>query len=79
VVFAAPVTRSLKSLMVFASTCRSEGSAWAFARTTSTAQPTEPAGATLGLRNVDVEVDERGVGVFAFTPTEMYLYSLVLV
>jgi hypothetical protein len=28
-----------------------------------------PAGMAFGVRNVDVEVDERGVGVFAFAPT----------
>jgi hypothetical protein len=70
VVFAASVTRSLKSLMVFASACWSEGGAWAFARTTSAVRPAEPAGAAFDLRNVDVEVVEQGVDVFAFAPTE---------
>jgi hypothetical protein len=33
------------------------------------ARPVGPTGVAFDLRNVDVEVDERGVGVFAFTPT----------
>jgi hypothetical protein len=57
----------LKSLMVFAFACRSEWGAWAFAWTTSAVRPAEPAGAACG--NVDVEIDERGGGVFAFAPT----------
>jgi hypothetical protein len=32
-------------------------------------RPVEPARAVFGTQNVDVEVDERGVGVFAFAPT----------
>jgi hypothetical protein len=69
VVFVASVTRSLKSLMVFAFACRSEGGVWVFARTTSVARPVVPAGVAFGLRNADVGVDERGVCVVAFTPT----------
>jgi hypothetical protein len=69
VIFAASVTRPLKTLMVFALTCWSEGGAWAFARMTSAARPAEPASAVFGLRNIDAEVDERRIGVFAFVPT----------
>jgi hypothetical protein len=46
--------------MVFASACRSEGGAWAFAWTTFAARLAERASAAFGLRNVDVEIDERG-------------------
>jgi hypothetical protein len=72
------VIRSLKSLMVFASACRSEEGAWAFAWTTSAARPAEPAAATFSLWNVDVENLERGGGVFAFAPTLLYTLSMAL-
>jgi hypothetical protein len=65
-VFAALV---IQSLMVFASARRSEGGAQAFAWTTSTARLAEPADLTFDLWNIDVEILERGGGVFAFTPT----------
>jgi hypothetical protein len=55
--------------MVFASACRSEGGVWAFVRTMFVARPVGPAGAAFGLWNVDVGVDERGVGVVAFALT----------
>jgi hypothetical protein len=68
VVFATSVVRSLKSLMVFASAHRSEGGARTFAWTTSVARMAEPAVATFNLWTVDVEILERGGGVFIFAP-----------
>jgi hypothetical protein len=76
VVFTASVTRSLKSLMVFALACWSEGGTWAFARTTSTARPAEPTSTVFSLRNIDAEVDEREIGVFAFAQQGLNNFGL---
>jgi hypothetical protein len=69
VVFTASVIRSLKSLMVITLARRSEGCAQAFAWATSAARLAEPADTAFDLWNVDVEILERGGGMFAFTPT----------
>ena len=55
--------------MDFASTRRSEGGDRAFAWATSATRLVELAGTTFDPWNVDVEIFERGGGVFAFAPT----------
>jgi hypothetical protein len=71
-VFAALDIRSLKSMMVFASAHQSEGGARAFAWAMSAglaSRAWQPADGAFNLWYVDVEILERGGGVFAFAPT----------